>query len=131
MALASVIADSEAPLRADLQQHFGIDLDRAMGGEHSANHIAQLVTQLPQEARLVHSVNKDAVWTLSDVLMAVLINNFRMFVYGMSDPKKRGAKPELIGPSYITEQQKSTLPARVLPINELMAELNKPRRSNG
>ena len=131
MALASVIADSEAPLRADLQQHFGIDLDRAMDGEHSANHIAQLVTQLPQEARLVHSVNKDAVWTLSDVLMAVLINNFRMFVYGMSDPKKRGAKPELIGPSYITEQAKSTLPARVLPIDELMAELNKPRRSNG
>ena len=131
MALASVIAESEAPLRADLQQHFGIDLDRAMGGEHSANHIAQLVTQLPQGARLVHSVNKDAVWTLTDVLMAVLINNFRMFVYGMSDPKKRGAKPELIGPSYITEQQKSTLPARVLPINELMAELNKPRRSSG
>ena len=128
MALASVIADSEAPLRADLQQHFGIDLDRAMDGEHSANHIAQLVTQLPQQARLVHSVSKDAQWTLTDVLMAVLINNFRMFVYGMSDPKKRGQKPELIGPSYITEQQKNTLPARVLPINELMAELSKPRR---
>ena len=114
-------------MRADLQQYFGIDLDRAMGGEHSANHIALLVTQLPQQARLVHSLNDDAKWTLPDVLMAVLINNFRMFVYGISDPKKRGAKPELIGPSYITEK-KSTLPARVLPINELMAELSKPRR---
>ena len=128
MALASVMAESEAPLRADLQQYFGIDLDRAMGGEHSANHIALLVTQLPQEARLVHQFNDDAKWTLTDVLMAVLINNFRMFVYGMSDPKKRGQKPELIGPSYITEQEKKTLPARVLPINELMAELSKPRR---
>ena len=130
MALASVIAESEAPLRADLQQHFGIDLDRAMGGEHSANHIALLVTQLPQSARLVHSVNPDAQWTLTDVLMAVLVNNFRMFVYGMSDPKKRGSKPELIGPSWMTEN-KRTLPARVLPIDQLLEELNRPRRSNG
>ena len=130
MALASVIAESEAPLRADLQQHFGIDLDRAMGGEHSASHIAQLVTQLPQSARLVHLVNPDAKWALGDVLMAVLINNFRMFVYGMSDPKKRGAKPELIGPSWMTEN-KRTLPARVLPIDQLLEELNRPRRSNG
>lgn len=128
MALASVIAESEAPLRADLQQHFGIDLDRAMGGEHSATHIAQLVTQLPQDARLVHSVNNDAQWKLTDVLLAVLVNNFRMFVYGMSDPKRRGQKPELIGPSYITEQKK-TLPARVLPIKQLLEELNRPRRS--
>lgn len=114
-------------LRADLQQFFGIDLDRAMGGEHSANHIAQLIECLPQESRLSHSVNKDTQWSLTDVLLAVLINNFRMFVYGMSDQKKRGQKPELIGPSWMTTQKK-TLPARVLPINELLAELNKPRR---
>lgn len=127
MALASVIADNESMLRADLQQFFGIDLDRAMDGEHSANHIAQLIECLPQESRLSHSVNKDTQWSLTDVLLAVLINNFRMFVYGMSDPKKRGQKPELIGPSWMTTQKK-TLPARVLPINELLAELNKPRR---
>ena len=127
MALASVIAENESMLRADLQQYFGIDLDRAMDGEHSANHIAQLIECLPQESRLSHSVNKDTQWSLTDVLLAVLINNFRMFVYGMSDPKKRGQKPELIGPSWMTTQKK-TLPARVLPINELLAELNKPRR---
>ena len=127
MALASVIADNESMLRADLQQYFGIDLDRAMDGEHSANHIAQLIECLPQESRLSHSVNKDTQWSLTDVLLAVLINNFRMFVYGMSDPKKRGQKPELIGPSWMTTHKK-TLPARVLPINELLAELNKPRR---
>ena len=127
MALASVIAENESMLRADLQQYFGIDLDRAMDGEHSANHIAQLIECLPQESRLSHSVNKDTQWSLTDVLLAVLINNFRMFVYGMSDPKKRGRKPELIGPSWMTTQKK-TLPARVLPINELLAELNKPRR---
>lgn len=127
MALASVIADNESMLRADLQQFFGIDLDRAMDGEHSANHIAQLIECLPQESRLSHSVNKDTQWSLTDVLLAVLINNFRMFVYGMSDPKKRGQKPELIGPSWMTTQKK-TLPARVLPIDKLLEELNKPRR---
>lgn len=126
MALASVVAESEPMLRADLQQYFGIDLDAAMDGKHSASHIAQLVANLPQEARLVHSVNADSQWSLTDVLLAVLINNFRLFVYGMSDPKKRGKKPELIGPSWMTTQKK-TLPARVLPIDKLLEELNKPR----
>lgn len=126
MALASVIAENESMLRADLQQFFSIDLDMAMSGKHSAEHIAQLVAHLPQEARLVHSVNADSQWTLTDTLLAALINNFRMFVYGMSDPKKRGKKPELIGPSWMTTQKK-TLPARVLPIEKLMEELNKPR----
>ena len=101
-----------------------------MSGEHSANHIALLVTQLPQQARLIQETNKDAQWTLADVLMAVLVNNFRMFVYGMSDPKRRGSKPELIGPSWMTEN-KRTLPARVLPIDKLLEELSKPRRSDG
>lgn len=117
-------------LAADLQQYFGIDLEKAMSGEHSAHHIAQLVAHMPQESRLAKAVNKDASWTLTDVLMAVLINNFRMFVYGISDPKKRGSKPELIGPSYLTKQaNKSTLPARVLPIDKLLEELQKPRRA--
>lgn len=116
-------------LRADLQQHFGIDLDHAMDGGHSAEHIAQLVAHLPQDARLNRDANPDAQWALGDVLLAALINNFRMFVYGMSDPRKRGAKPEPIGPSWMTEN-KRTLPARVLPIKKLMEELNKPRRCN-
>lgn len=116
-------------LAADLQQYFGIDLEKAMSGEHSVTHIAQLVAHMPLESRLAKSTSADAAWTLTDVLMAALINNFRMFVYGMSDPKKRGAKPELIGPSYLTEQaNKSTLPSRVMPISKLLEELNKPRR---
>lgn len=123
-----MIADHEAPLRADLQQHYGIDLDRAASGEHTASHIAMLVAQLPQQSRLVHVMNRDAQWTLGDVLFAALLNNFNRFVWAMSDPKKRGAKPELVGPSWMTEQAKKSLPARVLPINQLLDELSKPRR---
>lgn len=129
MALASVVANHEDELRADLQQYYGIDLDAAIDGQHTAKHIAALTIQLPLDSRISKKANKDNNWALNDVLLAVLINNFRMFVYGMSDPKKRGQKPELIGPSWLT-QQKKTLPARVLPINKLMEELNKPRRCN-
>lgn len=129
MALASVVANHEDELRADLQQYYGIDLDAAIDGQHTAKHIAALTIQLPLDSRISKKSNKDNNWALNDVLLAVLINNFRMFVYGMSDPKKRGRKPELIGPSWLT-QQKKTLPARVLPINKLMEELNKPRRCN-
>lgn len=128
MVLASVIGSCEDKLRADLQQYYGIDLDEAIGGKHTARHIAVLVAQLPLDSRLSKSANKDNNWSLSDVLMAVLINNFRMFVYGMSDPKRRGQKPEPIGPSWLTNQAKRTLPARVLPINQLIDELNRPRR---
>lgn len=123
-----MIADHEAPLRADIQQHYGIDLDAAIGGGHTAAHVAMLVAQLPQQSRLVHVMNGDAQWTLGDVLMAALLNNFNRFVWAMSDPKKRGAKPELVGPSWMTEQAKKSLPARVMPINQLLDELSKPRR---
>ena len=115
-------------MRADLQQHYGIDLDRAIGGEHTAHHVACLVAQLPQQARLVALVDRDAQWTLGDIMAAALLNNFRLFCWAMSDPRKRGAKPEPVGPSWMTEQHKRSLPAQVMPIDKLLEELGKPRR---
>ena len=132
MALASVIAFDEAPLRADLQQFYGIDLDAAASGLHTTRHIAMLVSQLPQESRLVRALNPDMRWSLTDVLLAVMVNKFGMYVWGISDKKRRGPKPPLVGPSYMTEANRKSLPTRVLPINELMEELSKPRRrANG
>lgn len=122
-----MIAEHEAPLRADLQQQYGIDLDRAASGEHSAEHIAMLVSQLPLQSRLACLTNADAKWTLGDVLTAALLNNFRRFVWAMSDPRKRGGEPEMVGPSWMTERKKS-LPAQVMPIDKLLEELSKPRR---
>ena len=117
----------DGALRADLQQYYGIDLDRARSGEHTATHIAALVANLPREARIVAIGNKDAVWGLRETLFAILINNFNLFVWGMADKKKRGAKPELIGPEYLIKPKKK-LAARVLPIDELMKILSMPRR---
>lgn len=115
-------------MRADLQQHYNIDLDSAYGGKHTASHIAMLVSQLPRQSRLAALLDADAQWTLGDILAAALLNNFNRFVWSMSDHRKRGPQPELVGPSWMTEPRKKSLPARVLPIEQLLDELSKPRR---
>ena len=115
-------------LRADLQRHYGIDLDHAMAGEHTAAHIGALVACLPSDAAVFKAKNPDAAWTLETVLLAVIHNDISSLIYGMSDPRKRGHKPKPIGPSWLTKGAVRTLEARALPIDELMAELSKPRR---
>lgn len=118
----------EDELRADLQETYGIDIDDAMGGRHTARHIAALVVQLPPNARIRVAEDKDCLWTLSDVINVGLLNSFRMFTWGMSDPKKRGNQPELIGPEWLKRKNSRSLPARVLSVNELMNVLAMPRR---
>ena len=121
-----VFDEYENQARADLQQYYGIDLDVAFGGAHTPMHIVTLIEQLPGDSRLHKAYDQDAGWTLTDVLLAALLNQFRMFVWGMSDKKTRGPKPQAIGPSYMVDRKK-TLPARVLSIDKLLEELNKPR----
>lgn len=127
--LANEYVEHEPELRADLQQTFGVDIDHAIAGEHSAHHVACLVSQLPSDARVRVATDSDSTWTLTDALLARLCNSFSMFVYGMSDKRKRGAKPKLIGPSYAiaNDKQNRSLPARAMPIGELIEILNKPR----
>lgn len=116
-------------LRADLQQYYHIDLDRAISGEHSAAHVAALVTMLPLESRLARNANPDNAWTLTDVLIACVLNVLRGYVWGISDKRKRGPRPQLVGPSWMLKN-KRTLPSRVLPIEQLMKELSKPRKAS-
>ena len=118
----------EDELRADLQQTYGIDLDHARNGGHSALHVAALAVQLPRSSRLARLGNDDAEWTLTDVLLAGILNAFNAFVWGMSDKKRRGPRPDKVGPTWMRER-KRTLAARVLPISELMEELSRPRTS--
>ncbi len=127
-ALVSEYLEHEDELRADLQETYGIDLDRAMSGEHTARHIAALTVQLPPNARVRVCTDKDAVWTLSDVINVSILNNFRMYMWAMGDPKKRGNPPEIIGASWMKKANTRSLPARVLSVDKLLEELNKPRR---
>mgnify|MGYP006992119066 CR=1 FL=1 len=114
-------------LRADLQRYYGIDIDHAMQGEHSAEHLAALVSCLPSDAALCVAVKPDAAWTREAVILAELRNMFASYIYGMSDKRKRGNPPKPIGPSWMTKKAMRSLEARLLTIDELMAELQKPR----
>lgn len=127
-ALVSEYLTHEDELRADLQETYGIDLDRAMGGEHTARHIAALVVQLPSNARVRVSEDKDAMWTLENVINVSILNSIRMWMWGISDPKKRGSQPEIIGASWMKKANTRSLPSRVLSVDKLLEELNKPRR---
>ncbi len=102
-----------------------------MAGGHSARHIAALVVQMPSDCRIMRAESPDAAWTLRDTLLAAIANALHGLMWGMSDPKKRGKRPQPIGPSYMTREQMRALPARVLTIDELMEELEKPRQTHG
>lgn len=108
-------------LRADLQQYYGIDLDHAIAGEHTAEHVAALVRHLPSDARVCRREDPDAIWTLDTVLQASLLNAFTSFMWGMGDKRTRGKRPTPVGPSYIAGRHK--LPAQVMSIAELERQL--------
>ena len=117
----------ESKLRADFQQYYGIDFDNARAGEHTAWHMACLLVELPTDARIRISENADAIWTFDNILTATLINSFSYFRYNMADPKRRGNPPDLLGPSWLTEKDKKSLPTRSMPANELLRILSLPR----
>lgn len=114
-------------LRADLQEYYGIDLDKAMAGEHTPVHIAALAEQLPARARCKIMADDDNRWTLDSLLLARLVNSFELFVYSLQDKQQRGRKPEPVGPSWAKKLNTRELPARAIPIEQLLTELNKPR----
>lgn len=127
LTLAVELRLHESQVRADLQQYYGIDIDHARAGVHSPHHIACLLVEMPIDARTRIEENKDAQWTLNNVLMASVFNSINSLMYGLSDPKKRGNPPDLLGPSWLTEKRKNTIPARVMTASELLEILNMPR----
>ena len=123
MALAALLAKHPEELRADLQQYYGIDLDRAMAGEHSAYHVAVLACHLPSDSRVCIAEDPDAMWTLDTVMSASILNAIVGAIWGMGDKKTRGKRPRPVGPSYITDRGRHKLPAMVMPIAELERRL--------
>lgn len=127
MVLADALGRHPDELRADLQRHYGIDLDQAMAGGHSAAHVGALLANLPRDAALFQAVDDDAMWTLEAILLAEVRNGIQGLMYMLADPATRGAPPTPIGPSWMRNTGR-TLEAMVMPVDELMAELSKPRR---
>lgn len=89
--------------------------------------MACLLLELPPDARTRIATAPDARWTLNDVILAGIFNSLNSLMYGLSDPKKRGAEPKPLGPSWMQRKNKRTLPARAMPASELMQILQKPR----
>lgn len=112
--LAAAALYNESQLRADLQHHYGIDLDDAMAGAHTVRHIAALVACLPHDCCINRARNEDSAWTLTEILLATIINMFS----AEGSPR--------VGPSWMTHV--NMLDARVMTVDELNAELSKPRR---
>lgn len=100
-----------------MQRFYGIDLDHAIQGEHTPHHIAELVRFLPKESALVSSVDEDRGWNLESTLTAMLLNSFNLFIWGMSDKKRCGMKPESVLPPSM--KKKKTLTAQAMTIDEL------------
>lgn len=114
-------------MRADLQQFYGIDLDRAIAGEHSPVQVAACVEKLPHGSRVLAEIEPDSAWTITDVLLATLVNHFRFFVHAMSGGK--GTPPELIGPAWLRDKGKARkADAMAMPIEKLLETLSMPRR---
>lgn len=127
MALAVAMTLYPDALRADLQRFYGIDLDHAMAGEHTAGHVASLVAYMPQGSMMAVARDPDNAWSLESTLLAELRNLFAGYLWAMLDKRKRGSRPADIGPSWMRREHTRTLEARVLSIEDLMDELNKPR----
>ena len=128
MLLAYVLANREDELRADLQQYYSIDLDHAMAGGHTANHIAALVAQMPAGARIRICENDDERWTLETAMLAAIFNQINALIY-MFGAKKGDKKPALVGPSWMVDSRKNKVDAMVMTVDELREVLAKPRRA--
>lgn len=114
-------------MRSDLQRFYGIDIDHAMRGEHTPHHIAELVRFVPHDGALGASVDEDASWTMDRTLLAMILNSLNLMMWGMSDKRKRGAKPELVLPSRMKKKNR-TIAAQVYTVDELKNLLARERR---
>lgn len=126
MLLSRYLALDEGAVRADLQRFYGIDLDDAMAGAHSAGHVAALMAHLPSDASIYRATNDDAAWTLDSSMLALIFNLMQTYLYAMADKRTRGKPPEMVGPSWMKGGRKAD--ARAMTIDELMAALQLPRR---
>ena len=128
--LAQLICERPDEIRADLMETYGICLEEAMEGSYSAPFVASLCEQLPSDCRWRASYEPDAWWTGDRLLLAALVNALNGLVWGMSDRKRRGARPRLIGPKWATRRGRS-VPTLAFSKERLMELLSRPRRKAG
>ena len=104
---------------------YGVCLDEATEGRYEATFVASLTEQLPRGCRWRCAYDPDMWWDDDRLLMAALVNNLRGLIWGLADKSKRGPEPEQIGPAWAKGRRSVGV---AMGVEELMAELRKPRR---
>lgn len=108
---------------------YGVCIDHAMEGAYPAPFVAALVVQLPQDCRWRMAYDRDSWWTGDRMLSANLINSLNGLIWSLSDRRKRGPRPKLVGPSWANKKNSRGLPAQAMERDALLAALSRPRRT--
>ena len=96
-----------------------------MEGAHTAHHIAVLASQLPERSRVACAMDPDNAWGMDQVLAANLVNCMVMLMYSMGDKRRRGPRPQMVGPSWMNGRRR--MDAQAMTVDELMEQLSRPR----
>lgn len=125
--MAYYLARHETELRADLQRLYGMNLDAAMCGGATPEHVAALVHHLPPDSCLGVAMEPDNAWTLEATMLAAIFNSIQLWQWSQSDKKRRGAAPPKVGPSWMQGKGRK-LDAQVMTVAQLMRELKRSRK---
>ncbi len=110
-------------------ESYGLALNAAAMEAYEPEFVAVLAVQLPQDCRWRVSYERDAWWNGDRLLQASLINSLNGLIWALGDKKKRGPRPQPIGPSSMKRGAGRSLPARVMSSASLLEELSKPRKA--
>lgn len=127
MILASFLRRFPDELRADFQQHYGLNLDE-MGGAYGIDHAACLAAQLPKDSRSFVAADPMCEYaSVTNQLLTLIEYDVRMAWYVRTEDAKTGRNHpqyllDVIGGSAETTQGES------LTIDEYMEILAKPRK---
>lgn len=104
MSLGAALAGHPDELRADLQQFYGLDLDR-MGEAYTAAHAAALVRMLPRESRLARVESPALEWSEAEYLLARIEHTLRVLAWQRSKDGQHGRNyPEKLQTPYDRER---------------------------
>lgn len=119
------MAEHPDALRADFQQHYGLNLD-GMGRDYTTLHAADLLAQLPEEARVWRAYDERAAWTAERTLLAAIVNDLNWLVWSKTkDGQKNRNRPKLVGP--FDGEKKRAISGMAMTVDELNEFLSRPR----
>ena len=94
-------------LLADFQQYYHLPLPLA-DDEIDVERASILAAQLPHDSRTRRAIDPAREWSVEAHFLRLVEYEMRMLLWGMSDPKKRGEKPQpILSPA--EEQDKAAL----------------------